>query len=83
MVFVIKDFTGERIGSEQFKSLHFEVLVMLLSLGVAGGLLVKALDCGLKDSGFPLAAEIYFSSGRTQPYPKNWVGFPCILWRRR
>ena len=42
--------------------------------GVAGGLLVKALDCGSKDPGrvpVPLAAEIYFSSGCTQPYLKK------------
>ena len=37
-----------------------------------GGLLVKALDCGSKGPRVPvpLAAEIYFSSGCTQPYQK-------------
>ena len=36
-----------------------------------GGLLLKALDCGSKGPRFyivPLAAEISFSSGCTQPY---------------
>ena len=45
-----------------------------------GGLLAKALDSWLKDPGFQshyIAAEIYFASGCTQPYLKNWVeGFP-------
>ena len=44
------------------------------NVGVASGLLVKALDCRSKGLGFcavPLAAEIYFSSRCTQPYPKN------------
>ena len=40
---------------------------------VEGDLLVKALDCGSKRSRVPvpLAAEIYFSSGCTQPYPQK------------
>ena len=39
------------------------VLITKTTLWVTGGLLVKALDYGSKDPGFPvpLAAEIYFS----------------------
>ena len=47
----------------------FVVLFTLAHSRVAGGLLVKALDCGLKGPG-SLAAEFYFSSGCTQPYLK-------------
>ena len=40
---------------------------------VTNGLLVEALQCGSKGPRVPgpLAAEIYLSSGCTQPYPKH------------
>ena len=47
----------------------FVVLFTLVHSRVAGGLLVKALDCGSEGPG-SLPAEFYFSSGCTQPYLK-------------
>ena len=40
---------------------------------VAGGLLLKALGCGLKGPGFQshMQQRFIFSSGCTQPYLKN------------
>ena len=61
---------AEDVHEHHYVHVHYVLQIMLY---IVCGLLVKAHGLRIERSRVPvpLAAEIYFSSGCTQPYPKN------------